>query len=1176
MFAPHGRTLVSGSTDRTVRLWNVETRRELMQLDRGNIELGGIASVTFSPDGKQLVTCGSAGAIWSAAPNLWDDAGRAAEELQVLLRSGADFCSRIRMLSENLHLHEALAKLDAKDVRVQAALAATVANWHASRQDWQQAGKAFDRLVAADPTNPDGWLRVPGLLRVATALLHQDRPRDAAALLRGGAWRRAADGLVPPQIRVTGLTHAVKDGTVQITELHPGSPAAQSKLRVGDVIVKIDDTQLTTETSDTVSKMLGGDAGTKVRLTVRHPGSERLEEIELTRKTFVQDTVVGDLLNPLLTAINERIARDPRQPSLLELRAELVGQWSGTKAQVADYTAAIDVLSQNGAEAAAGDLRRLYSRRGNAHVALRQWQQAADDYALAGTDATTDKALLTNRALAHEALKQWDAAAADWSRVATDNPEGARLLAEFARKLAAHDQLSMATSQFKKSQALYERMLQVDPYSDQVAGELAQVLLDKRQMEKWTVLQPAKMQSEGGAKLTLLGDRSILASGVNPDMDAYVIEAKVDGPIGAIRLEVIPDSSMPAGGSGRAPTWGNFVLTDFRVKDGQRDIFFSRAFADFSQEIQQGKKVDFSIAQAVDDDESTGWAIWPRVAEPHWAVFIPSQPITRSGEGPLTIRLAFHSKDNKKYNLGRFRLSVSDQEPAEEEEQRFAALKNSNPWAKLAAAYHISGDQQTVDSLIKHHPEAAVGVGDAYAAVKGWDKAITEYRKVTDKEADAPLLTKLATAYQSAGRTREAVPYLARVSAANPDDTLLWLKVAALEVWFGQDKELAATRQQVLALARGTTNWDTANRASKVGSFKMSSDQTELEAALALGRKGVELEKNDWTLLALGMAEYRSGNDSAAASALLAAEKAGPKNATVMGMAPLYRAMILYRQGKPDEARKIALQAAAKMRPLPKDDQNPLVNGVSHDQLAVWLTFKEARALIKIEALPDEILTANESAGRTRDAIPYLVKASIADPEDTLLVLKVAALQAWFGEEKELAATRQRLLAFAKDKQNDAVTMRRIAKACSIQPSADKSELEAALALTRKAVKLEKNAFGLQILGMAEYRAGNDAAAVEALVAAEKSTGSSRDRRIAEFYRAMSLFRQGKTDEARKVAIATAAKMKPLPKDEQNPLVEGADHDDLILWLAYKEARAVLKMDLLEADTTSTVKELKK
>jgi hypothetical protein len=37
--------------------------------------------------------------------------------------------------------------------------------------------------------------------------------------------------------------------------------------------------------------------------------------------------------------------------------------------------------------------------------------------------------------------------------------------------------------------------------------------------------------------------------------------------------------------------------------------------------------------------------------------------------------------------------------------------------------------------------------------------------------------------------------------------------------------------------------------------------------------------------------------------------------------------------------------------------------------------------------------------------------------------------------------------------------------------------------------------------------------------------------------------------------------MKPLPKDEKNPLADDANHDDLILWLAYKEAKALIKFE---------------
>ena len=67
------------------------------------------------------------------------------------------------------------------------------------------------------------------------------------------------------------------------------------------------------------------------------------------------------------------------------------------------------------------------------------------------------------------------------------------------------------------------------------------------------------------------------------------------------------------------------------------------------------------------------------------------------------------------------------------------------------------------------------------------------------------------------------------------------------------------------------------------------------------------------------------------------------------------------------------------------------------------------------------------------------------------------------------------------------------------------------------------------------------------------------------FYRAMGLFRQGQTDLARKLATEAAAKMKPLPVDEQKPFLGGAGHDDLIMWLAYKEAKAMIQFDATPA-----------
>jgi hypothetical protein len=62
--------------------------------------------------------------------------------------------------------------------------------------------------------------------------------------------------------------------------------------------------------------------------------------------------------------------------------------------------------------------------------------------------------------------------------------------------------------------------------------------------------------------------------------------------------------------------------------------------------------------------------------------------------------------------------------------------------------------------------------------------------------------------------------------------------------------------------------------------------------------------------------------------------------------------MSLYRQGKQAEARKLATEAAAKMRPLPADEKNPLDRDSSADDLIVWMAYKEAKGMIKFDAAP--------------------------------------------------------------------------------------------------------------------------------------------------------------------------------------------------------------------------------
>lgn len=170
---------------------------------------------------------------------------------------------------------------------------------------------------------------------------------------------------------------------------------------------------------------------------------------------------------------------------------------------------------------------------------------------------------------------------------------------------------------------------------------------------QWTIVKATSAESEAGATLERLSDESWLASGTNSDADMYRITfASPLQRITAVRLEVLTHPSLPKGGPGRAGN-GNFVLNEIALNTGQGNATWVHATADHSQK-------DYDVTAAIDGDEKTGWAINVASGNPNvkrTSTFV-MKPID-SMEQLAVIELQF-AENPAGYNIGRFRLSVTD------------------------------------------------------------------------------------------------------------------------------------------------------------------------------------------------------------------------------------------------------------------------------------------------------------------------------------------------------------------------------------------------------------------------------------------------------------------------------------------------------------------------------------
>ncbi len=203
-----------------------------------------------------------------------------------------------------------------------------------------------------------------------------------------------------------------------------------------------------------------------------------------------------------------------------------------------------------------------------------------------------------------------------------------------------------------------KRVTALADYEKHLAEKQVQWEKEVQTQSVWTTLEVKEVKSARGATLTKQPDGSVLATGPNAGPEVYTVKA--DTPlkeVTAVRLEVLPDPSLPAQGPGRASN-GNFVLNEFKVTavpqgdtGKPKPVPLKNAQADFSQD-------GWAVTGAIDNNPETGWAVMPQFGKRHVAAFEAKKPIASANGVSLTFTLD-QRYPGKDHNIGRFRLSVT-------------------------------------------------------------------------------------------------------------------------------------------------------------------------------------------------------------------------------------------------------------------------------------------------------------------------------------------------------------------------------------------------------------------------------------------------------------------------------------------------------------------------------------
>jgi hypothetical protein len=173
----------------------------------------------------------------------------------------------------------------------------------------------------------------------------------------------------------------------------------------------------------------------------------------------------------------------------------------------------------------------------------------------------------------------------------------------------------------------------------------------------WSTMVPVRATATGGATLTIRSDRSILASGTNPNGSVYtlVFVTPLSGLTG-LRIDALSDASLPGSGPGRSSS-GNFVLTelvaDASALPAPSSVSLTNATATASQ-------TSYSVAEAINGvttGTNEGWAIDVGGSIVAQTAAFETSTTTAAATNGSFVRATLQFTTLDTYYVGRFRIA---------------------------------------------------------------------------------------------------------------------------------------------------------------------------------------------------------------------------------------------------------------------------------------------------------------------------------------------------------------------------------------------------------------------------------------------------------------------------------------------------------------------------------------